>query len=185
MEVFYFSILRKWVMYIIFLGFFVYIGDKQDPPFNSCNEIETVSSALYLFKQLTVELYHLHVPLLIPSENGRHFTTRPLVSLWNDVREMGAEIPCWLHVTTQILAMSCHQYEISALYCQTSPREETNDQWRHEMSAVFSGYIAYSSNIFSFTIFSEWLSIILLRVFKVTQMTVIAFQTMFFSPWGK
>ena len=41
-------------MYIIFLGFFVYIGDKQDPPFNSCNEIETVSSALYLFKQLTV-----------------------------------------------------------------------------------------------------------------------------------
>ena len=49
MEVFYFSILRKWVMYIIFLGFFVYIGDKQDPPFNSCKEIETVSSALYLF----------------------------------------------------------------------------------------------------------------------------------------
>ena len=41
-------------MYIVFLGFFVYIGDKQDPPFNSCNEIETVSSALYLFKQLTV-----------------------------------------------------------------------------------------------------------------------------------
>ena len=40
-------------MYIIFLGFFMYIGDKQDPPFNSCKEIKTVSTALYLFKQLT------------------------------------------------------------------------------------------------------------------------------------
>ena len=55
---------------------------------------------------------------------------------------MGAEIPCWLRVTTQILVMSCRQYGIPAFFSQTSPHEETSD--------------ADSSNIFSFTIFSEY-----------------------------
>ena len=48
MKVFYFSILRKQVMYIIFLGFFMHIGDKQDPPFNSCNEIEQRPVVLFI-----------------------------------------------------------------------------------------------------------------------------------------
>ena len=83
-------------------------------------------------------------------ENSRHFATTPLVSPRNDVLETSVEIPYWWRDTTQIdlssasdwlkqisqaarpirsasqiLALTRHQYGISALASQTSFRGET------------------------------------------------------------
>ena len=84
----------------------------------------------------------------------------PLVSPWNYVRAMCAEIPYWWCVTTQIwvvlmishatslwltirkttqfLVVIPHQYWISALISQTSFWRK-NQWWHHKMLAVFSG----------------------------------------------
>ena len=84
----------------------------------------------------------------------------PLVSPWNYVRAMCAEIPYWWCVTTQIwvvlmishatslwltirkttqfLVVTPHQYGISALIPQTSFCGK-NQWWHHKMWAVFSG----------------------------------------------
>ena len=84
----------------------------------------------------------------------------PLVSPWNYVRAMCAEIPYWWCVTTQIwvvlmishatslwltirkttqfLVVIPHQYWISALISQTSFWGK-NQWWHHKMLAVFSG----------------------------------------------
>ena len=72
-------------------------------------------------------------------ENTRHFAMQPVVSPWNDIWEMSAEIPYWWGVTTQIwvvlligwskfptnkklfpdLASMHHQYGISSPVSQT------------------------------------------------------------------
>ena len=59
-------------------------------------------------------------------ENRRHLATLPLVSPSNDVWETNAEIPYWSLVTTQIWAVTRHQYGISAHVSQTSFGGETN-----------------------------------------------------------
>ena len=75
-----------------------------------------------------------------PSENSRHFSPPPLVSLWNDVWEMTAEISyCW-GANTQIwvvlligreLRENCNQKHYSDLGSDTRRRQ-------YEISAVIS-----------------------------------------------
>ena len=75
-------------------------------------------------------------------ENSRLFSTPPLVSLWNDVWEMTAEISYWWGANTQIWVV---------LLIGRVPRENCNqkhysdlgsDTWRrqYEISAVISSF---------------------------------------------
>ena len=75
-----------------------------------------------------------------PSENSRHFSPPPLVSLWNDVWEMTAEISCWWGANTQIWVVfligrlpreNCNQKHYSDLGSDTRRRQ-------YEISAVIS-----------------------------------------------
>ena len=56
----------------------------------------------------------------------RHFTTLPLVFLWNDVWETSAETPSWWCFTSQIWVVVRHQCGISALIFQMSFQGESN-----------------------------------------------------------
>ena len=82
----------------------------------------------------------------IARENSWHFAMPPLVSPQNDVWEMGAEIPHWWRITTQIWVVTCHQYGISTIVSQKC-HFAGKPWWHCEMPAVFSGYQATRNQV--------------------------------------
>ena len=71
-------------------------------------------------------------------ENNRHFSTPPLVSLWNDVWEMTAEISYWWGANTQIWVVLLIGRELRENCNQKHYSDLGSDTWRrqYEISAV-------------------------------------------------
>ena len=70
--------------------------------------------------------------LYLAWENSRHFVTRPLVSLWNDVWETSAEISYWWCVNTQIWAVLL----IGWKFASTNQKHHTHPNMGSETSSV-------------------------------------------------
>ena len=85
-------------------------------------------------------------------ENGRHFSTPPLVSLRNYIWATHAEIPYWWCITDQIWVLMGHQYGISVLVSKTSFRGETSSGvvkcWLFSLAMMFQAFFKSKHKIF-------------------------------------